>query len=154
MSSFPTEHNVWFSSMFHTFYTATMVFPFASTLFYFSLLYPSSHPVVLLEVVLNTFNVGIVLTELFFLNSVAISSSRRDQRRMLVQIMHLALLAASYCKIWVWIGNNMVNGPGKELDWRLFGGGWKAVNVVGKVYVGWWMLELVKGQILVWMNKR
>lgn len=126
-----------------------MVLPFSSTLFYFFFLHPLDYPVVPLEMVLNTVNIGVAIAEVFFLNSVTVSSSRRDQRRMLVQALHLALLAVCYCKVWVWIGNGIVHGPG-ELDWRLFGGGWKAVNVVLGVYAGLWMLELVKGRILEW----
>lgn len=67
---------------------------------------------------------------------------------MLVQTLHLALLAAAYAKVWVWIGNDIVNGPGRELDSRLYGGGWSAVNVVASLYLGWWMMELAKGRVM------
>lgn len=67
---------------------------------------------------------------------------------MLVQTLHLALLAAAYAKIWVWIGNDIVNGPEQELDSRLYGGGWRAVNVVASLYLGWWMMELAKGRMM------
>lgn len=82
---------------------------------------------------------------------------------MLVQTLNLALLTIVYCKLWTCIGNAIVHGPGKELDWRFFGESWKdccasltlvAVNVVCGVYAVWWMLELAKGWILEWRERR
>lgn len=67
---------------------------------------------------------------------------------MLVQMLHLSLLAVAYANVWVWIGNDIVNGPEQELDGRLYGGGWSAVNVVVSLYAGWWMLELAKGRMM------
>lgn len=121
-----------------------MVLPFAASLDYFTT-QSRKHP---LELVLNTVNILVALAELGLLNSVTTSSSRRDQQRMLVQTLNLALLAAAYAKIWVWIGNDIVNGPEQELDSRLYGGGWSAVNVVASLYAGWWMMELVKGRVM------
>lgn len=143
-TSFPSERNVCVFSTFHTFYTVTMVIPFAATLQFFT----TQSPKPPLELVLNTANILVSLAELGLLNSVAGSSSCRDQQKLLVQTLNLALLAAAYAKVWVWIGNDIVNGPESELDSRLYVGGWRAVNVVTILYVGWWMLEQAKGRMM------
>lgn len=121
-----------------------MVVPFAASLQFFTVHSPR-HAI---ELVLSTVNVLVSLAELGLLNSVVGSSSRLDQQKLLVQTLHLALLAVAYAKVWVWIGNDIVNGPQSKLDNRLYAGGWSAVNVVTILYVGWWMLELAKGRVM------
>lgn len=143
-ASFPSEHNACVFSTFHTFYTITMVIPFAASLQFFTM----HSPKYAIELVLSTVNVFVSLAELGLLNSVVGSSSRLDQQKLLVQTLHLALLAVAYAKVWVWIGNDIVNGPESKLDNRLYAGGWGAVNVVTILYVGWWMLELAKGRVM------
>lgn len=157
ITSFPSGESGSNRFFFHTFYTVVMVLPLASTLLYFVLILPSDHPVVRLELILNSFSSAVVLAELFLLNSVFETLSAWDQKRMTVESLLLSFFAVFYCYCWTKVGNQVIHGPNKDMDWRFFGdrrrySDWLfaviAVNVLGGVHTVWWILGFIKGRIL------
>ncbi|RPB13659.1 hypothetical protein P167DRAFT_486023 [Morchella conica CCBAS932] len=159
ITSFPSGESGSNRFFFHTFYTIVMVLPLASTLLYFVLILPSDHPVVRLELILNSFGSAVALAELFLLNSAFETLSAWDQKRMTIESLLLSFFTVFYCYFWTKVGNQVIHGPNKDMDWRFFGdrrrySDWLfaviAVNVVGGVHTVWWILGFIKGRILKW----
>lgn len=127
-----------------------MILPVASALCYFTTTAAETTEGAV-DAALCTLGAAVVLAELLLLNSVVVVAARC----VLVQMLQLAVLAVGYASVWVWVGSAVVNGRGRPLDSRLYGGGgWRAADVVVGLCVGWWGLERVKGRVLEWGRRR